>query len=109
VTGKQSFGAFLLLSDKDNVLVARANAPEGHEVVLEDGTIRLAHAIPMAHKIARHAIAAGDRIMKYGMPIGIATAPISAGAHVHVHNIRSAYTPTHILQDADGRSAGVSL
>ena len=109
MTGKQSFGAFLLLSDKDNVLVARSNAPEGHEVVLESGTIRLARAIPMAHKIARHAIAAGDRILKYGMPIGIATADIALGEHVHVHNIRSAYTPTHILQDADGRSAGVSL
>ncbi|MDT1060994.1 UxaA family hydrolase [Paracoccus sp. CPCC 101403] len=103
------FGPFLLLSDKDNVLVARANSPEGLEVRLEDGTAVLARAIPMAHKIARRAIAEGEVILKYGMPIGIATAAISAGEHVHVHNIRSAYTPTHMLQDADGVSAGVSL
>lgn len=109
MTEKLSFGAFLLLSDKDNVLVARANVSEGTEVALEDGPIHLTRAIPMAHKIARHAIAAGDRILKYGMPIGIATADIAAGEHVHVHNIRSAYTPTHMLQDADGVSAGVSL
>ncbi len=102
-------GPFLLLSDKDNVLVARATAPEGLEVTLEGGPVRLSRPIPMAHKIARHAIAAGETIFKYGMPIGIATAPIAAGEHVHVHNIRSAYTATHALQDADGLSAGVSL
>jgi len=102
-------GPFLLLSDKDNVLVARANAPEGLEVTLEGGPVRLSRPIPMAHKIARHAIAAGETIRKYGMPIGIATADIPAGDHVHVHNIRSAYTATHALQDADGISAGVSL
>lgn len=103
------FGPFLLLSEKDNVLVARANAPEGLTVTLESGPTPLTRAIPMAHKIARHSIAIGDTILKYGMPIGIATAAIAAGAHVHIHNIRSAYTATISLQDADGVSAGVSL
>lgn len=102
-------GPFLMLSEKDNVLVARANAPEGLELALEGGPVRLARPIPMAHKIARRAIRAGETILKYGMPIGIATADIAAGEHVHVHNIRSAYTASHVLQDADGRSAGVSL
>lgn len=97
-----------MLNPADNVLVARTNAPEGCEVVLESGPVCLSRAIPLAHKIARHEIAAGDRILKYGMPIGIATADIAPGAHVHIHNIRSAYTPTHALQDADGISAGVS-
>jgi hypothetical protein len=58
----------------------------------------------MAHKIARRAIATGETLRKYGMPIGIATADIAPGAHVHVHNIRSGYTPSVVLQDADGRS-----
>jgi altronate dehydratase len=100
-----SFGPFLLLHEADNVLVARAHAPEGLVVTLEDGEAVLCRPIPMAHKIARRAIAAGDTILKYGMPIGIATAAIAAGAHVHVHNIRSAYTPSVALQDADGRGA----
>ena len=102
-------GPFLLLHPTDTVLVARANAPEGLEIVLEGGAVRLTRPIPMAHKIARHDIAAGATILKYGMPIGIATEAIAAGQHVHVHNIRSAYTPTHALQDADGITAGVSL
>lgn len=102
-------GPFLLLDQRDNVLVARANAPEGLDIALEDGPVRLSRPIPMAHKIARRAIAEGERILKYGMPIGIACADIAPGEHVHVHNIRSAYTPTIMLQDADGVSAGVSL
>lgn len=97
-------GPFLLLHPNDNVLVARANAAEGTGVTLDSGVVRLAQSIPMAHKIARQPIAAGDTIRKYGMPIGIATADIAAGAHVHVHNIRSGYTPSVILQDADGRA-----
>jgi altronate dehydratase small subunit len=97
-------GTFLLLHPEDTVLVARANAPAGTEVALDGGPVRLAQSIPMAHKIARRPIAAGDTIRKYGMPIGIATADIAPGAHVHVHNIRSGYTPSVVLQDADGRT-----
>ncbi|WP_460275679.1 UxaA family hydrolase [Celeribacter sp. ULVN23_4] len=100
-------GPFLLLHADDNVLVARNLVPEGAEVALDGGsTIRLAASVPRAHKIARRDIVAGEKILKYGMPIGIATEAIPAGAHVHIHNIRSAYTPTHALQDADGLSTG---
>ena len=98
-------GPFLLLHPDDNVLVARANAPEGTEVALDGGLVRLPQSIPMAHKIARVAIPKGKTIRKYGMPIGIATADIAPGAHVHVHNIRSGYTPSIVLQDADWRTS----
>ncbi|OWV46821.1 hydrolase [Mameliella alba] len=101
-------GPFLLLHETDNVLVARQVAPEGLEVALEVGPVTLSRLIPLAHKIARHDIAEGAKILKYGMPIGVATQEIAAGEHVHVHNIRSDYTPTHALQDADGVSAGVA-
>jgi altronate dehydratase small subunit len=97
-------GPFLLLHPDDNVLVARATAPQGTEVTLDGGPVVLTQSIPMAHKIARHNITAGQAIRKYGMPIGIATADIAPGAHVHVHNIRSGHTPSVVLQDADGRS-----
>ena len=39
------------------------------------------------HKYARRAIAAGEAVVKYGMPIGHATRDIAAGEHVHVHNL----------------------
>ncbi len=34
-------------------------------------------------------LAPGDKVMKYGFPIGEATAPIKAGEKVHSHNLRS--------------------
>ena len=39
------------------------------------------------HKYARCPIAQGDDIVKYGMPIGHATAPIAQGEHVHCNNV----------------------
>ena len=39
------------------------------------------------HKYARCDIAAGENVVKYGLPIGHAVAPIAKGEHVHVHNL----------------------
>jgi len=43
--------------------------------------------IPSGHKIATAEIAVGEPVRKYGQVIGVATAPISKGAHVHVQNL----------------------
>jgi len=51
--------------------------------------IALREAIPLGHKLALHAMPAGTAIRKYGESIGVATADIAAGAHVHVHNLAS--------------------
>ncbi|SHM26080.1 UxaA family hydrolase [Roseibium suaedae] len=99
---------FLLLSDEDNVLVAMRHVKAGSSIDIEGITVSLALDIPLAHKIARRDIAEGETVRKYGMPIGVATAAIAQGEHVHVHNIRSAYTPTYALQDADGRDSAVN-
>ena len=47
--------------------------------------------IPSGHKIALRSIACGEKIMKYGVPIGCATKDIPAGTWVHLHNMRSLY------------------
>ena len=39
------------------------------------------------HKYACRAIETGESVIKYGMPIGHATAAIAPGEHVHVHNL----------------------
>ncbi len=41
------------------------------------------------HKYAIRAIAAGEDVVKYGMPIGHATVDIAVGEHVHVHNVKT--------------------
>ncbi len=47
--------------------------------------------IPDGHKIAVTDIRAETPIIKYGIPIGTATADISRGAWVHLHCMRSNY------------------
>lgn len=42
--------------------------------------------VPAGHKLARHALAQGRPIRKFGQIIGYATQDIDAGEHVHSHN-----------------------
>ncbi|HNZ08174.1 MAG TPA: UxaA family hydrolase [Bacillota bacterium] len=41
------------------------------------------------HKVATADIPLGRQVVKYGQPIGCATADIHTGEHVHVHNMAS--------------------
>jgi (2R)-sulfolactate sulfo-lyase subunit alpha len=45
--------------------------------------------IPIGHKVALKDMATGDTIYKYGVDIGKVVAPIKAGEHAHVHNIKT--------------------
>jgi len=58
----------------------------------------------MGHKVSLAAIPAGGDVVKYGEVIGIATAAIEPGHHVHVQNVRSARLParTHIAPRSRG-------
>jgi hypothetical protein len=89
----------LLLDRADNVLVATSRIREGETVAVEGAAVTMPVDLPIGHKIARRRIASGEKILKYGAPIGSATADIALGAHVHVHNVKSDYTPTYHLED----------
>ena len=56
---------------------------------LEAGNIMATSDIPAGHKIALVSMKPGDRVIKYGFPIGLAVEAIERGEHVHVHNIES--------------------
>jgi len=43
--------------------------------------------VPRGHKVAVRDLPAGTAVRKYGQVIGVATAPIGAGEHVHTHNL----------------------
>lgn len=85
----------LLLHPDDNVFVARRSV-EPHEVIsIEGSDFHVRTAVPLGHKVARIALAAGAPVLKYGAPIGSTTRPIDAGEHVHLHNMKSDYLPSH--------------
>ncbi len=45
--------------------------------------------IPIGHKLAIKALKSGDAVIKYGVDIGMAIAPIAVGEHTHVQNLRT--------------------
>ena len=51
--------------------------------------IQLLSDVPYGHKIALQDIAKGQIIVKYGEEIGMASADIREGEHVHIHNLES--------------------
>ena len=97
----------LLLDAADNVLVTMTRLIAGETLIVEAERLTITTDLGLGHKIARRAIAVGEPIVKYGAPIGVATDRIPPGAHVHVHNVRSAYTPTYHLEDARAAAAAV--
>jgi altronate dehydratase len=81
--------AALVISERDNVATALQALEPGGPLAIGETTLTVQEAIPSGHKIALRDIAVGQSIVKYGSPIGVATAPIAAGAHVHTHNVAS--------------------
>ncbi len=76
----------------DNVATALDDLSLGHVQVLgpAPGTVVTAKEdILLGHKIALMRIREGEAIVKFGVPIGIATTAIELGAWVHLHNCRS--------------------
>ncbi len=45
--------------------------------------------IPIGHKLAIRALKADETVIKYGVDIGRAVAPVKVGEHAHVHNIKT--------------------
>lgn len=83
----------LVLDPADNVAVAVVPLAAGEALELEGGVVTVREAIRTGHKFALEPLAEGANVLKYHEVIGVATAPIGAGEHVHVHNVVSSRLP----------------
>jgi len=88
----------LQLSPQDNVVVLIANVAKGETLRIAGAPREMAMDVAYGHKLAARPIARGEKIFKYGAPIGSATADIAAGDYVHIHNIKSDYIPTYNVE-----------
>lgn len=86
----------ILLATNDNVAATLAAAEPGTPVAVAlnsssetIGEFYVRKKIPFGHKVAIRDIATGSPIVRYGYSIGVATADIKRGEHVHSHNMRS--------------------
>jgi len=91
--------AAVRLSPLDNIVVLARSVPAGATIEVEGRPLQVATPLGLGHKLACCPIAAGEKILKYGVAIGSATRDIAPGEHVHLHNMQSDYLPTFTLED----------
>ena len=94
-TSEQTDPRVLRLSPEDNVGVATESIEAGESIHIGGRAVEICVRVPTGHKLALGTIAAGEKVLKYGAPIGSATCEIHPGEHVHTHNLESDYLPTH--------------
>lgn len=87
----------LLLAPGDNIAVATRPLSAGTQLTVAGLPITLRAAVDVGHKFAVRTIAQGERVIKYGAPIGRAIRAIDPGEYVHLHNVASDYLPTYTL------------
>jgi (2R)-sulfolactate sulfo-lyase subunit alpha len=86
--------SFLVHHGGDTVGVAVHDIAEGQTVsgrVQSTGDeleLEVVEPVPLGHKVALRDIPSGEPVIKYGVAIGLATADIRTGQHVHVHNLK---------------------
>ncbi|HOA50741.1 MAG: UxaA family hydrolase [Thermogutta sp.] len=84
----------LRLHPRDNIAIATAPIKAETVLKLDRVKIQIISNVPMAGKVATRPIAEGEKIIKFGQPIGHATRNIEPGEWVHTHNLASDYLPT---------------
>ncbi len=70
VKAGMSLNGWMMDDDKTTTVLAKQDIPIGHKVALKD-------------------MAVGDTVWKYGIDMGKVVAPIKAGEHAHVQNIKT--------------------
>ena len=82
---------FIKIHPDDNTAVALTPLPSGRIIQTDDlsHTVTLKNNIPQGHKFALYPILKGNKIIKYGNPIGYATEDIDEGVWIHTHNIKT--------------------
>ena len=81
--------SFIKINPSDNVAVALVPLSKGTVIKLDDTTLTLTEDIMQGHKFSLKNLKPGDSIIKYGNPIGHATADIPAGSWIHTHNLKT--------------------
>ena len=96
----------LLLHPDDNVLVCVTQLQAGDTLVIDGLPVVLQTPVAVGHKLARRWLAEGDKVYRYGAPIGSMMAAAAPGEHVHMHNMKSDYIPSHTRQNQHSSNRG---
>jgi altronate hydrolase len=78
---------FLQIHEKDNVLVALQDLPQGDEIVFGGQYFKLITPVAAKHKFAIDTLQKDDQIYMYGVLVGKASKGIARGEALTIHNI----------------------
>lgn len=95
IAQKNAVAPVILLHPDDNILVCVKQFHPGDEISIDGETFISEIDIAVGHKIARVNLQQGDKVYRYGAPIGSMTDAVAKGQHVHMHNMKSDYIPSH--------------
>ena len=91
IDNQEPFFDAIVMHDDDSVATVLINVVAGTQIRLQSldvlHELYISEDIPLYHKVAIRVIETGEEVLKNGHVIGIATMQISAGSHVHVHNL----------------------
>lgn len=93
----------------DTVATLLEDAVAGDTVESGDDKVVLRDDIARGHKVALANLSPGDRIVKFGFPIGHATRRIARGEHVHSHNCATNLSDTLDYRYAPHRAEAAAL
>ena len=99
---------YIHIHPDDNVLVVLVQIEAGTAIYAGSEMLHIRERVSTGHKVSLKAIGKGEKIIKYGMPIGSAVADILPGEHVHTHNMKSDYINTIVThENNEGNAAGL--
>lgn len=75
------------IHEDDNVAVALLDLKKGQVQRIDGKDLLLSDDVHEGHKIALKNLRNGDKVIKYGFPIGHATQEVKRGQFVHTHNL----------------------
>ncbi len=74
----------LILAPGDNVAIAKSDIASGTTLTVMGQAVTLKTRVEVGHKFAFKKVAKGEKLVKYGAPIGVATQNIAPGDYMHI-------------------------
>jgi altronate dehydratase small subunit len=107
MSGRLKMAKAIQIDKRDNVATVTSDVGAGEvvEVLSPEGEVLMSPPmkgeVSFGHKIALKGLEKGDKVVKYGEVIGVASSSIGVGVWVHTHNVESAAVPTSAYLEGD--------
>ncbi|MBS7630474.1 UxaA family hydrolase [Candidatus Bathyarchaeota archaeon] len=91
------------IDEEDNIATVTSDTQDNEEVEVlsPEGKViiktKSLDSIPFGHKIALQNLKKGDKVVKYGEVIGVASKDIRIGEWIHINNLESSTVPASNL------------